>query len=216
MTELGSATDRSSHGVFLCKGRCPLKLKGFYIGFNMESAVDSLLDKIRLNCVRLTNRHISNHLYYKNISVFFEIPTIVLSVFSGSFSVGATPFAPQQTISVINCSISMIITILTSIKLYMKINENQQQEQELAVAFKTIALEIFKHLSLPEQDRGIKGLVYLNEVYSKYINLVENSAILNPMNKNDQLLVIDPRLLISGGSSVSSDEDVIVNEINHL
>lgn len=172
----------------------------------MENAVDSLLDKIRLNCVYLTNRHINNHLYYKGIAVYFELPTIILSVFAGSFAVGADPFAEQQTISVINCGISMVITILTSIKLFMKIQENQQTESELAVQFKTLALDIFKMLSLPETDRGIDGLVYLNKVYSKYINLVENSAILNPMNKHDQLLVIDPRLLISGGSSISSNE----------
>ena len=36
--------------------------------------------------------------------------------------------------------------------------------------------------------------------------LVENSAILNPMNKHDKLLVIDPKLLISGGSSINSND----------
>jgi hypothetical protein len=36
--------------------------------------------------------------------------------------------------------------------------------------------------------------------------LVENSAILNRMNKHDQLLVINPRLLISGGSSINSSD----------
>ena len=92
----------------------------------------------------------------------------------------------------------------------MKINENQQTESELAVQFKTLALDIFKILSLPENDRGIDGLVYLNKVYEKYINLVENSAILNPMNKHDQLLVIDPRLLISGGWSIGSNESPII------
>ena len=170
----------------------------------MENAIDSLLDKIRLNCVQLTNRHTNNHLYYKHAGKWFDIPTIILSVFAGSFSVGADPFAKQETISVINCTISMIITILTSIKIFMKIQENQQTEQELAVQFKTLALEIFKMLSLPERDRGIDGLGYLNNTYSKYITLVENSAILNPMYKNDQLLVINPRLLISGDSSISS------------
>lgn len=170
----------------------------------MYMEVDNLLDKIRLNCVYLTNKHINNHLYYKGVSIYFELPTILLSVFAGSFSVGAQPFMEQEIVSVINCSISMIITILTSIKLYMKINENQQQEQELAVKFKTLALDIFKVLSLPDKDRGIDGLVYLNKVYGKYINLVENSAILNPMNKTDQLLVIDPKL-ISGSSSVDSN-----------
>jgi hypothetical protein len=177
-----------------------------------SSSVDSLLDKIRLNCVSLTNRHINNHLYYKNASKYFEIPTIVLSVFAGSFSVGADPFLNQEAVSVINCSISMIITILTSVKLYMKITENSTQEQELAISFKTLALDIFKTLSLPDIDRGGEGLLYLNKVYGKYINLVENSAILNNMNKHDQLLVIDPKLLSENSSLDSnSPKPLIIN-----
>ena len=65
---------------------------------NWSQSVDSLLDKIRLNAVYLTNRHINNHLYYKNCSKYFEIPTIVLSVFSGSFSVGSDGFLNQELI----------------------------------------------------------------------------------------------------------------------
>jgi len=168
--------------------------------------IDSLLDKIRLNCVQLTNRHIKNHLYYKGASAYFEVPTIILSVFAGSFSVGSDPFLHQELISVVNCIISMIITILTSVKLYMKIAESASQEQELAISFKSLALDIFKTLSLPEDKRGVDGMIYLNKVYGKYINLVENSAVLNPMNKKDQLLVIDPRLLRSDGDSISSDD----------
>lgn len=116
----------------------------------------------------------------------------------------------------------MVITILTSIKLYMKITENSTQEQELAIQFKTLALELFKILSLPNQDRGIDGLSYLNKVYAKYIMLVENSNILNEMNKKDQLLVIDPKLLISNDddtiSTNNSNENspIRINEINEL
>ena len=117
----------------------------------METPIESLLDKIRLNCIYLTNKHINNHLYYKHAGKWFDIPTIILSVFAGSFSVGADPFAEQGAISVINCSISMIITILTSTKHFMKIQENQQQEQELAVQFKTLALDLFRMFSLPEK-----------------------------------------------------------------
>ena len=59
--------------------------------------------------------------------------------------------------------------------------------------YKTLALDIFKTLSLPNEDRGVDGLIYLNKVYNKYVNLVENSSILNQMNKKDNLLVIDPK-----------------------
>ena len=169
-----------------------------------NQAIDSLLDKIRLNTVQLTNKHINNHLYYKNCSKYFEIPVIILSVFSGSWAVGSKTYLNQQLISVVSCSISMVITVLTSIKLFMKITENAAQEQELAKEFKTLALEIFKTLSLPDELRGIDGIVFLNKIYGKYIHLVETSEILNPMNKKDNLLVIDPRLLSSANSSISS------------
>ena len=189
---------------------------------NWTPSIDSLLDKIRLSCIQLTNRHIKNHLYYKGASAYFKIPTIILSVISGSFSVGSDIFLNQKYISIITCSISMVITILTSIKLYMKITENSTQEQELAVNFKTLALELFKTLSLPSQDRGIDGLVYLNKIYSKYITLVENSSIINPFNKKDQLLVIDSKLLISNDEDTISTNNsndnnpIISNEENEL
>ena len=172
---------------------------------NWSQSVDSLLDKTRLNCIQLTNRHIKNHLYYKGASAYFEIPTIILSVFSGSFSVGSDVLLHQELISIIACSFSMVITILKSVKLYMKITENSTQEQESAISFKSLALDIFKTLSLRNEDRGINKLVYL----------VKNSRILNVMNKKDQLLIIDPKLLnhndddsLSTNSSNNHNEDL--------
>ena len=125
-----------------------------------NQAIDSLLDKIRLNTVQLTNTHINNHLYYKNCSKYFEIPVIILSVFSGSWAVGSKTYLNQQLISVVSCLISMVITVLTSIKLFIKSTENAAQEQELAKEFKTLALEIFKTLSLPDELREIDGIVF--------------------------------------------------------
>ena len=67
------------------------------INNNWSCSIDSLLDKIRLNCIQLTYGHIKNHLYYKGASAYFEIPTIILSVFFGSFSVGSDAFIGQET-----------------------------------------------------------------------------------------------------------------------
>ena len=173
---------------------------------NWNQSVDSLLDKIRLNSIMLASKHIKNHLYYLNCSKYFEIPVIILSVFSSSFSVGSEKFIHQETISVVTCAISMLITILTSTKLYRKITENSSQEQELAIQYKSLALDIFKLLSLPKENRGIDGLLYLNKVYSKYTNLIENSQILNNITKNDKLLSLHHKLYIDDEESISSNE----------
>ena len=97
---------------------------------NWTCLIDSLWNKIRLNCIQLTNTvHIKNHLYYKGASAYFKGATIVLSA-------GSDAFMGQETMSVIKCSFSMVITILISIKLYMKITENSSQDQELAIVLK--------------------------------------------------------------------------------
>ena len=188
---------------------------------NWNQSVDSLLDKIRLNCIMVASKHFKNHLYYLSCSKYFEIPVIILSVFSGSFSVGSDSFINQEVISVITCSISMVITILTSIKLYMKITENSSHEQELAIQYKTMALDLFKVLSLPKEDRGTDGLAYLNKIYSKYTHLIENSQVLNNITKNDRLLSINPKLYIDDEGSISSNEsnnnnNPIITEENQL
>ena len=72
----------------------------------------------------------------------------------------------------------------------MKITENSANESELAVQFKTLAIEIFKTLSLPEELREGLGIDYLNKVYTRCINLVENSEILNPMNEKSNFLIL--------------------------
>jgi len=52
-------------------------------------------------------------------------------------------------------------------------------------------------------------LIYLNKTYGKYVNLVENSQILNKFNKKDQLLMIDPKLLsVSSNNSLTDEEDI--------
>ena len=47
------------------------------------------------------------------------------------------------------------------------------------------------------------GIDYLNKIYTRYINLVEDSKILNPMNKKDRLINIDSKLLRDNSSSLS-------------
>jgi hypothetical protein len=152
--------------------------------------MEDLLNKIRLNCITLSKRHSIKYLYYKHISKYFEIPTIVLSVFSGSFAVGSDIFLHQELISVVSCGISIIITILTSIKLYMKITETLSSEQELSIKYKILSLEIYKFLSLTNDTRGMTDIEYLNKVYVQYIKLIEQSEVM--MNdKKDQLIKLE-------------------------
>lgn len=152
--------------------------------------MEDILNKIRKNCIILSKKHTANYLYYKKTSKYFKIPIIILSVFSGSFAVGSGVFLHQELISVVSCGISMIITIISSVELYMRIIDQLEINRDLAVKYKVLSLDIYKIISLPLDQRGVDTLVYLNEAYASYIKLIESSDIMQLGNK-DNLLKID-------------------------
>lgn len=151
--------------------------------------MEDILNNIRKNCIVLSKKHTQNYMYYKDTSKYFKIPIIVLSVFSGSFAVGSDVFLHQELISVVSCGISMVITIISSIELYMRIIDQLEVNRDLSVKYKVLSLNIYKILSLPIDQRGVDTLVYLNEAYSSYIKLIESSDIMQ-IGAKDHLLHI--------------------------
>ena len=85
--------------------------------------LSSYLKKIRNSSVVLSERHRSNFYKYKSLSKWFDLPIFVISVLSRSFSVGSQAYIEQDIISTITCSISMIVTILSSIKIYLYLED---------------------------------------------------------------------------------------------
>ena len=173
---------------------------------NWTDEVNEILEKLRKNSIELSHRHRKTFYEYKSYSKYFDIPIIVVSVLSSSFSVGAGAFLSQELVSVSTCGISMMVAILTSVKLYLQLEENIKVELEMSKSFHTLALDIFKVLNLQVQQRNGNGLDYLNKKYSDYIKLVESSNLLRKNLKKDFLLEIDSNLL-NDESSLSSNEE---------
>ena len=148
---------------------------------------ESILEKIRINCIVLAETHRRNFYEYKSLSKVFDIPIIVISTLSASFSVGSQEYLPQHLISTTTCSISMLVAILSSIKLYLHLEENLKLESELSKQFNLLSLDIFKILHLNKTDRSIDGLIYLNKKYTNYCHLIEQSNLLRKRMKKDEL-----------------------------
>ena len=148
---------------------------------------ESILEKIRINCIVLAETHRRNFYEYKSLSKVFDIPIIVISTLSASFSVGSQEYLPQHLISTTTCSISMLVAILSSIKLYLHLEENLKLESELSKQFNLLSLDIFKILHLNKTDRSIDGIIYLNKKYTNYCHLIEQSNLLRKRMKKDEL-----------------------------
>ena len=171
---------------------------------NRNESVINILERVRSNSIVLSNIHRSNYFSYKSVGNCFDIPVIIISTLSGSFSVGAREYLPQEQISLVTCATSMIITILSSIKLYLNLTQNLENESNMSREFYTLAVDIFKIVQLPLDQRGEDGLQYLNKKYGHYIKLVESSNLLRKRYKHDQLAVIKKELLLVDTSTISS------------
>ena len=49
---------------------------------NWTQDYEDILDKIRINSINLNKSHMKNYFYYKKLSKYFQIPTIILSSFN--------------------------------------------------------------------------------------------------------------------------------------
>ena len=85
--------------------------------------VEDVLERVRINSVSLSNRHRENFYEFKNLTKWFDLPIIITSTISASFSVGASAYITQDIVSSITCSVSMFITILSGIKLYLNLDD---------------------------------------------------------------------------------------------
>jgi len=177
---------------------------------NWNSNIIEILEGVRTNAVNLSEYHRRTYFYYKNLSNWFDVPIIIISSISASFSVGADPYLEQRNISLISCLSSMVITILGSIKLYLNISQNLENESNMSREFYVLSVEIFKQISLPTEQRNTNGIEFLNSKYSQYIKLYEESNLLKKQYKKDTLTKIDKNLIdeFSDAGSVSSNEPV--------
>lgn len=178
----------------------------------------SILDKIRLNSIKLSNKHRTTALSYQHVSKYFDIPIIILSTISSSL--GSNSMIPNSEKDSITLFISMFVTIATSIKLYLNITSNLNQEIALSREYYVLSIDIYKNLNLPINIRP-DPVQYLNECYSQYVKLIEQSTLNNKIKK-DELLKIeyddDTSDTLSSSSSTSSftPRNILITESDNL
>jgi len=171
-----------------------------------NNEVMEILEKLRKNSLSMYNKHRHRYLEYNSLTKYFDLPIIVCSVFGASFS--SLNSIPVDKTQLINVSISMFVTILTSIKLYLNLSSNINEEISISKDFYILSIDIFKIVTLNQDDRHIDPLEFVNGCYSRYIKLIEASSLLRKNIKHDELVKIDMKRYISDSptSSVSSGD----------
>jgi len=167
---------------------------------NYTTDIESYLENVRLNCVLLQKIHKKRYFALKSYLKFFKIPNIIISSSNSVLSVGMTQYWEQSFISGITCLLSLISAIITSIELYLGIENNMVKEEQISRSYYLLGTDIFKTLSLERKNRKIDANDYLNQVYSEYGKLIERSSFVKGAVE-DKLMPLPNELLNSTSSS---------------
>ena len=146
--------------------------------FKWSSDIESILENIRVNCVLMNSQHKKQYLYLKHILRYFRLPIILISGISSVCAVGLQPYIEQQTISVITCMLSLTCGIVGSVELFLGIQSQMESELLTSKDYYLLSIDIFKLLSLHPENRFVDGRAYLDDKYSIYVKLIENSNLI--------------------------------------
>ena len=137
--------------------------------------IERVLEKIRQNCVVLSNEHKAQYFHLKYILQFFRLPVIIISGVNSIVSVGFQPYLKQGAISITTCILALTCSIIGSIELYLAIQKGMENEFSSQQSYYLLGVDIFKNLSLAREHRPIPAKEYLDKCYNEYVKLTENS-----------------------------------------
>ncbi|MDA9072758.1 hypothetical protein N9K75_02665 [bacterium] len=157
-------------------------------GWNDEA--EDVLERLRINCVNLSEYHRKRYYHFKSYGKYFRLPLIILASVNSTVSIGLTDLLAQRIISGITCLIGMTMGIIGAVELYLGIQNSMELELKQSKEFYVLAIDLYKSLSLRRENRSDNGKEYLNEKYSQYIKMVEASNLLQGKMKADLLTTI--------------------------
>jgi hypothetical protein len=156
--------------------------------------IENILHDIRSNAEILAIHHKRGYLVLQSQLVYFRVPLIILSALNSVFSVGLSVYIEQETVSTVNCLISLICACISSVELFLQIQKKLELELTSYHGYYLLGTKISATLKLAREHREIEGISFLNTTISEYNNLFEQSCV----NKQD----IDDKVVAVNGTAL--------------
>ena len=147
--------------------------------------IESILEKIRVNSIVLSKAHKREYHKLKHFLTYFRIPIIIFSAFNSVMSVGLQPYLTQGIISISTCLISLVIGVISSIELYLSIQQTMELELSVSKDYYTLSINIYRMLQLERNNRNTDSHSFLDQSYGEYLKLFEKSNLLKKRLADD-------------------------------
>jgi hypothetical protein len=141
--------------------------------------IDIILENIRTNSITLSKEHKTKYFYTKNILQYFKLPIIIISAFNSAFSVALQPYTAQQNISIINCGLALLCSIVGSIEIYLGLSKRVEDEFLISKEYYLLSINVYKILSLEHGNRPTDSRIVLESFWNEYSKLIEKSHLID-------------------------------------
>lgn len=149
--------------------------------------IEIILRNISSNSGLISEHHRERYEILINQLKYYKIPVIVISGLNSIFSVGLNAYIQQNIVSTLTCLLSLFVSIISSIELYLSIQKKSDQELVTYKSFYLLSVKINTMLSLERDHRQQDGDTFLTQVLGEYEALFQN-AIANGLGDNDKLV----------------------------
>jgi len=149
--------------------------------------IERILKDILFNSSLMSEHHKEEHLKYDRRLKWYKLPIIIASGINSIISVSLNQYIEQSYVSVINCLISLTISIIGSIELFLQINKKSDEEAKSYKEFYNLSLKINNLLKLEHEHRTEEPKIFLNDVINEYQTIFNESQI-NGLGLDDKLI----------------------------
>ena len=136
---------------------------------------EEILRRISYNSGLMSNHHRTEYYILVGQLKWFRIPIIIISSINSVFSVGLNAYITQEIVSVVTCLLSLIVSCIGSVELYLGLQKKSDNELISYRSFYTLALRINTTLELEVENRNQEGDPFLAEIIAEYRALFESS-----------------------------------------
>jgi hypothetical protein len=156
-----------------------------------DTETENLLKDIEFNCSIMSQIHKEQYLSLINQIKYYKIPVLILSSMNSIFAVGLSAYMQQDVVSTINCLISFICGVISSVELYLGLTKKIESQVISYRSFYLLSIKINNNLKLKKDVRKQKGSEFLADIENEYVGLFKDSEI-NEHTFKDKLLQIQP------------------------
>lgn len=172
-----------------------------------ELLVKALAEQAQVSAV--LHRRAYEHFEQRNLR--YQLPIIILSVFSGSANFISSSFPEVQKHIVLGVgALSIMTSIISSVSQYLKLAESSEGHRIAAYAWDKLYSRLNIHLGMKREDRDQPPMDYINAAQTDYLRLVEMSPDVPPSISHEvksrykrTLSSIQSPIVVSGFKPVS-------------